>query len=270
MRISLIIFSIFILFCLSHLLFRSQPTQQRALISHRGAGALAPENTLAGIEVAFQHQVTLIEVDVRRSQDGQLLLLHDRSVDRTTNGQGEVQTLPWQAIQALDAGRHFGAEFAGAPIPTFDDVLRFIQNKPITLVVELKDTALYPGIEQAVVAAIKQYRLEQQIRLISFQQSSLRLLSQIAPELQLGLLDLYPIKLAGYEAAIGNKARLISLYWPSVVLDPTLIHRLHQRGYVVWVWTVNNPQLIRLLFWLGVDGITTDRPNLALNIVGAQ
>ncbi len=208
MRIFLILLGIATAFCLLHLRFHTDSLRQPAIISHRGAGGLAPENTLAGIQAALDHQVRLVEVDLRRSQDGVLLLLHDRTVDRTTNGQGAAHALPWSTLQTLDAGRHFAAEFAGTPLPALEAVFAFVQNKPLTLVIELKDTALYPGIEQALANAIKQHHLEKQIIVISFQPASLQTLHQILPEVAQGRLALYPTNLAF--TAAKRQARLDS------------------------------------------------------------
>lgn len=255
------------LFCLLHLGFRSKPRYQRVVIAHRGAGGLAPENTLAGIKVALQQQAPLVEVDLRRSQDGVLLLLHDRTVDRTTNGTGAVHTLPWSTIEQLDAGSHFAPDFAGAPIPPLETVLAFVKGQPTTLVIELKDTALYPGIEQALVEMLRRYEMREQTLVISFDRAPLAALRQLMPDLRQGLLTIYPINLDDLDdldATISHAdTKLISIFWPSVICDPTLLHRLHKRGYRVWVWTVNQRWQMRLLGWLGVDGITTDRPDWA-------
>lgn len=252
-----------------HLGLRSRPLAAQKMISHRGAAGLAPENTLAGIQLAIDHQAPLIEVDVQRSKDNVLLLIHDRSIDRTTNGRGAVKDLTWAEIKQLDASNHFADRYANEPIPSLDEALTLIEGQNTRLVIELKSASLYPNIEKEIREAIMRRQMESQAIIISFNGHTLQKINhpstgsgQAEHHLPTGLLTLYPLRLAN-----PSTPPIVSVFWPSVILDPTLIYRAHQQERQVWVWTVNNAHLMRLLLWLGVDGITTDRPDVFNEVV---
>lgn len=239
------------------LYFRSQAKAPPIMIAHRGAAGLAPENTLVGIEKAMEQGATFVEVDIQRSSDNVLLLIHDETVSRTTDGQGAVRDLTWAEIRTLDAGSYFASEFAEARIPSLAEAFELIKNKPVTLVLELKSPHLYPQIEQDVSAAIEEHQVANQVVIISFDTKSLQAIHKQTPDIPLGILPIIPLNVPEIQPE-----QRVDLFWLSVLLDPTLIHRLHQKGYQVWVWTVNNLYLMRWLVWLGVDGVTTDRPDL--------
>lgn len=243
-----------------HLIFRSKPiVKQPIIIAHRGAAGLAPENTLVAIQEAINQRVNFIEVDVQRSIDNVLILIHDKKVDRTTNGTGAIAKLSWRDISKLDAGSHFSEKFMGEPVPTLDAALKLAQSKPITLVLELKSSHLYPEIEHQIIEYVKKFDMWDQVIIISFNYNDLEKVNTLAPNLSLGFLWPWPLLPHGINS---SKIKVVSVFWPTVILNPFLVRNLHNQGCQVWVWTVNTPQLMRLLFWLGVDGITTDRPNL--------
>ena len=240
-----------------HLILRSPSLVEPFVISHRGAAAFAPENTLAGVSEAVNQGAEFVEVDVQRSADGVLVIMHDRTVDRTTDGTGEIQGLSWEELQSLDAGAHFSQKYAGEPIPTLDSVLGLVAGESITLVLEAKNPELYPGIEHEIADHLEKANLADQTVVVSFGHDWLERFHKVSPETPLGKLYVW-MGSPGQASGV----RLVDVHWLSVVLDPTLVRRAHQRGYQVVVWTVNNDALMRLLLWLGVDGITTDRPDL--------
>ena len=120
-------------------LINSQYIENPIMISHRGAAGLAPENTLASIREAIGQGAQFIEVDVQRSADGVLVLMHDRTVNRTTDGRGTIRELTWDEISELDAGSSFSPEFTGEPVPSLDSVLGLIRKSPVNLVLEAKN-----------------------------------------------------------------------------------------------------------------------------------
>jgi glycerophosphoryl diester phosphodiesterase len=240
-----------------YLVLRSKPLREPFMISHRGAGALAPENTLAGASEAIERGALFFEVDVQRSADGVLVVIHDDTVDRTTDGTGRVGELTYDEMGSLDAGSHFSTEFAGEPIPTLDAILELVAEKQVTLVLEAKSPELYPGIEQQIAEALQRLEVQDRVIVISFDHDWLERFHEVAPQARLG-------ELWGW---MGRSkplpmTSLVDVYWPSVIADPTLVKRAHAQGHEVVVWTVNNPWAMKLLLWLGVDGITTDRPDL--------
>lgn len=122
-------------------------------IAHRGASGHAPENTMAAFEKAFEMKADYIEIDVQMTKDGELIAIHDTTVNRTTNGTGSVGDYTLEEIQQLDAGSWFGQEFVGERIPTFEEIIDTYRGK-IGLLIELKSPELYPGVEEKVAEAL--------------------------------------------------------------------------------------------------------------------
>lgn len=128
-------------------------------IAHRGAAAYAPENTIASYDLAVDMKADYIEIDVQRSKDGELVVIHDTSVDRTTDGSGKVGDLTLEEMKSLDAGSWKGEQFAGEEIPTFEEVLDRYHGK-VGILIEMKSPELYPGIEEQVADALKERHLD--------------------------------------------------------------------------------------------------------------
>src|SRR5699024_7462523 len=134
--------------------------QKMVNIAHRGASGHAPENTIAAFDKAFEMKADYIEIDVQMTHDGELIVIHDTTVDRTTDGTGAVSDFTFEEIQQLDAGSWFSEEFAGEQIPTFEEILDTYRGK-IGLLIELKSPELYPGIEEKVADALKERNMDQ-------------------------------------------------------------------------------------------------------------
>lgn len=242
-----------------HLLCRDKRRAGKpAIVAHRGAAGLAPENSLAAIHIGLAHQAPYIEIDVQRSADGVLVVIHDETVDRTSNGRGPVRDLSWAELRRLDAGSYFDPLFAGETIPTLADVLHLLQDKPATLVIEMKDPHFYPAISQQILALLAEYQAQERVVVLSFDPTELETFHRLAPGIPIGLAVPKPWPIPHIAPA-----QTVGVFWPGVLLDPMFVRRMHRRGYTVWVWTVNSPTLMRLLAWLGVDGLTTDHPERA-------
>ena len=123
-------------------------------VAHRGATGYAPENTIAAFDLAVDMKADYIEIDVQRSKDGELVVIHDTTVNRTTNGSGKVGALTFEQLRSLDTGSFKGEQFAGEQIPTFEEILDRYHGK-IGILIELKAPELYPGIEEQVAEALK-------------------------------------------------------------------------------------------------------------------
>lgn len=240
-----------------HLILRSKPLETPGIVSHRGAGGLAPENTLEAIREALKQGAAYTEVDVQRSADNVLVLMHDETVNRTTNGTGRVANLDWQALSKLDAGSYFSEQFTGALIPTLESTLELLKGKPITLVLEIKFSKSYPNIEQDITKMLEKHKMTKEVIVVSFDVGDLKKLHQHSVDIPLGFISFYP-----FNPPHIQENQTVGVYWSSIIFDPTLIPRLHAKGYHVWVWTANNTLLMRFLIWKGVDGITTDRPDV--------
>ncbi|MFC7372588.1 glycerophosphodiester phosphodiesterase family protein [Fictibacillus iocasae] len=158
--------------------------QRPIVAAHRGVPSQAPENTMAGYRLAYDLGADQIETDVQRTKDGQLVIMHDNTVDRTTNGTGAVDALTLEEIRALDAGVKYDQKFAGEKVPTFKEFLQGFKGKNVLLLVELKDK----GIEQQVIDEIKSEGMMDQVSIQSFYLDSMQTMNNISPELPIGYL----------------------------------------------------------------------------------
>ncbi len=241
-----------------HVTLRRPPLGGPLLISHRGAAGLAPENTLKAIEEGIRQRAQIVEIDIRRSKDGKLVVIHDQRVDRTTDGHGEIGELTWDEIAALDAGKSFSPGFAGEQIPGLDDVLQRLSNQQVRLLIEVKDPERYPGIEKQLSDMLAKHEAQNHVLIGSFNHRWLREdFHDEAPGV-----SLVPIAEWLFAAPAMPAPGMVSIFWPAVLIDPTVVRRLRHKGYRVGVWTVDYPWLMRLLVWLGVDAVTTNRPDV--------
>lgn len=225
------------------------------VVGHRGGSGLAPENTLPALEAGIAAGADRVEVDIQRTTDGVLIVFHDDTLERLTNGTGVMAQKSLSELKALDAGSHFSPKFAGTTLPTLDEALALVMSKGKHLVIEAKSPAEFPGIEAQLLEAIRQHQAEKHVTVISFDHAWLKQFKALAPQIPVGILDVRPI------SPREKWAEIIDLYWVAVALHPLLARRLRKLGYEVWVWTVNRVWQMRLMRWLGVVGVTSDYPN---------
>lgn len=227
-------------------------------IAHRGAGTLAPENTLAAFRLGASHGYRSFECDVKLSADGVPFLMHDATLERTTNGRGVGGDLPWSALSQLDAGSWHSPRYAGEPLPTLAALSRWIRAHGFTLDLEIKPT---PGAEEAtghaVALAVRELWAGAQVPplLTSFRPDALRAARDAAPELPRGLLldELWP----GWEG-VARALDCVAVVTNHKVMDAALIERLHAEGRRALVYTVNERADADRLLAAGIDGIVTD------------
>ncbi|MDP8909552.1 MAG: glycerophosphodiester phosphodiesterase [Chloroflexota bacterium] len=224
------------------------------VIAHRGASAYAPEHTLAAYDLALEQGAEALELDVRATADGELLVVHDATLLRTALDPRRVSRLTRVELMALDPLLR--------PL-TLDTVLERY-GRHVRLFVELKDPAR--AWEQRVVTAIARYGLADQAIVQSFDTSALRRLHGAAPWLAIAPLYRFGPATARRLRAIASYATGIGVWHASV--DAALVLRAHAAGVVVRAWTVNSAQQIARLLALGVDGIITDAPDVARAVVG--
>lgn len=232
-----------------------------AVVAHRGAGGEAPENTLAAVREGMQSGAGFLEIDVRRSADGAFVVIHDATVDRTTDGTGSVESMTTSRLRALDAGSWFGPAYAGERIPLLDEVLAAVDGWPGALAIEVKDPQMDRQTAEQLATALQAAPFHR-ILLVSFDHDWLRLFRDVMPATPIGELSVYPLKPP--DSAIVER---VGVFWLATVIDPTLVWRSHRRGLEVWVWTVDRPFWIRLMRWLGVDGVTTNLPTRAVRLL---
>jgi glycerophosphoryl diester phosphodiesterase len=221
-------------------------------IAHRGASGRFPENTLRAFGAAVEAGADMCELDVQLTHDGALVVLHDGTVDRTTDGIGAVSEMTLEDLKRLDTGAKFGAQFANERIPTLDEVFDLLDGR-CALNIELKAA----GTEYKVYELIKARQAPASIVVSSFDWDALARLRHIGPEVRIGLLaSQWPARLLG--AATEMRADAINPRFDIVTED--LCIAAHERAINVYAWTVDVPEVMRKLIADGVDGIMTNYP----------
>lgn len=239
---------------------------QPVIFAHRGASAHAPENTLAAFELALAQQADAIELDVKLTADGQVIVFHDSKVDRTTNGHGKVQDMTLENLKKLDAGSFFGSQFAGEKIPTLAEVFEAV-GKRTFINIELKNHKTHgEDLVQAVCMLVKKQQMQKRVMFSSFFPDALFKAHSYLPNVPRGLLSLHGF-LGVWARSFGFSFGKYDALHPSLLdftqQQVTRVHRLRRR---VHVYTVNKEEDMRRLYKWGVDGIFTDDPQLAVKV----
>ncbi|NKY07561.1 glycerophosphodiester phosphodiesterase [Cellulomonas hominis] len=232
------------------------------VIAHRGNSAVAPQNTLAAFEAAWRAGAASIEIDIQPTADGQVVVIHDETVDATTDGQGVVTQMSLDALRALDAGSWFAAAYAGQRVPTFAEVLELLVRRPgLDLLLELKGPWTVDQV-RPVTDAIRAAGLADRVIGQSFWPESVRALAEADPGLRRGLLVFEVEDPAGLVALCADLGVVTcNPSGPLLLADPGLVARLHDAGLQVMVWTLNEPEHWAAAAALGVDAVITDRPD---------
>ncbi len=237
-------------------------------LAHRGASRIAPENTLAAFRIALEEGADGFELDVRFSQDGVPVVIHDADLRRTTNGTGRVERKTVAALRALDAGAWFDPRFAGERIPTLDEVLEAFGDS-VCYNIELKAfTSRDLKRVRAVVERVRRYGLAERVLLSSFNPLALRWAWRLAPEIPRGLLVPtfpFPLRRAWLAFLAPHQAR----HLPFSMINERAVRWCRRRGYAVVAWTVNAPEEMQRLIRLGVEAIITDEPGRLARVMEA-
>ena len=226
-------------------------------IAHRGASGSAPENTLAAFKKAIEIGVDAVELDLHGTADGEIVVIHDASLDRTTNLRGSVNQATLETIKRADAGGWFASEFVGEPVPTLVEALECIGGNTIA-VLEIKDTA----IGEAVVKKISEMNALEQVVLISFHTSVLREVRALEPRIPTGWLigshscDAPPPQLCQQLGQLGSS--LLNVNYQLITAE--FAYEVQRRGIALWCWTVDDLAGMREMKILGVQGITSNYP----------
>jgi glycerophosphoryl diester phosphodiesterase len=234
-------------------------------IGHRGASGHAPENTLSSFHKAIEMGADSIELDVHLSKDGEVIVMHDPKVDRTTNGTGYIKDLTLAELKQLDAGKLF-AGFQGEKIPTLQEVFDITKGKA-TYVIEIKNGPIfYSGIEEKLVEIIERNHLEDDVIVIAFYHPSLKKIKELNPCIKVGILFVGAfIDPWSVAAQVGADA-LHPMY---EYVTEEFVAEAHKRGYVVHPWTINDSRQLELWHKYGVDGIASDYPDTLSGILRA-
>jgi glycerophosphoryl diester phosphodiesterase len=238
------------------------------LLAHRGDFAHAPENTLPAFSQAIQKGADGVELDAKLTADGRVIVIHDATVDRTTDGSGRVSSLTLEAIRKLDAGAWFDPKFTGTQVPLLEEVFETLGREKLINIELTNYSTPRDGLAEKVCGLIEKHNNQKQILLSSFFASSLKIAARIMPEVPRGLL--------ATPGFLGLWARSFGfMFGDYQALHPHIsnasreqVQRAHRLKRRIHVWTANSPgEITRLKDW-GVDGIITDDPAAALRALG--
>lgn len=232
-------------------------------IAHRGASAYRPENTIEAFIEAITLGADSIEMDVRQTFDGHLVLIHDETVDRTTDGTGAISKLTLKQVKALDAGM-------GTRIPTLEEVFSHFVQDEVILNLEIKS----PGIEIKVVEMVHRLYRRDRVLICSFQPSVLRKVKEADRQIKTGLLvgRARPIKSIAWIKGVFplstlRKLRANTLHQHVQLAHSYLITRCRREGIPIYVWVVDEEPEMRRLIRRGIDGISTNRPDVLSKVI---
>ncbi len=237
------------------------------VFAHRGDSANAPENTLAAFELAVKQGAAGIELDAKLTSDGHVVVIHDATVDRTTDGKGKVSQMPLAELRDLDAGLGFSGKFHREKIPMLSEVFEAV-GKKTKINVELTNYStpldfLVPN----VVFLVRKHGLEEHVLLSSFLPHNLLKAARFLAGVPCGLL-VWPGWMGWWARTFGFRKDVYQALHPYIGdVDTRLVDRVHASGKRVHVWTVNSEVEIKHMIEIGADGIFTDNPELAVRLL---
>ncbi len=236
------------------------------VVAHRGASLLAPENTMAAFNLAVDVGAHAIELDAKLSRDGEVVIMHDSTLDRTTNGTGTIRSHTMMELRALDAGAYFGDSFSGERVPILSEVFDILAGK-ILINVELTNYAtLFDRLPEKVISLIVSRGMENDVLISSFNPVALIRSKRIAPDIPIGLL------VRGSTRLLINRVMrswiMYDCYHPAwEYVSQGLIDQERRMGNRIHVWTLNSPEEMINLVKAGVNGVITDDPALARKVL---
>jgi glycerophosphoryl diester phosphodiesterase len=243
-----------------------------AVAAHRGGARLWPENSLTAFRGAIGLGVDLVELDVHQTRDGEVVVVHDPTLERTTTGRGAVRDLSWSELATVG--------IRGTPderVPRLADVLALLRPSAVGLLLEIKTGPAgthYPGIEERVLALLQDSGLADRTTIMAFDWAILERLRALSPSVRLtGLLGQHGATRAGGIEAVVPRLRALGvndLGIERTLLTPEAVRAARDAGLSIGVWTVNDPEELRRVLGAGVDYVTTDQPDVALRLRGAR
>lgn len=230
------------------------------IFAHRGACALAPENTIPSFELAVTHHADAVELDAKLSRDGVVMVIHDQTVNRTTGASGKVRDLTLAELKKLDAGSFFGPQFSGVKIPTLDEVFEAV-GKQLIVNVELTNyKSRNDSLVEKVVEVVRRHQMEERVLFSSFFPGNLVKSKTLLPKTPVALLCLPGVM------GMVTRSKSSRHFSPEIIhpylsdVTPGYVIKEHNAGRRVHVWTVNaEPDILRMKA-CAVDGLFTDNP----------
>ncbi|MHA0857912.1 glycerophosphodiester phosphodiesterase [Paenibacillus sp. CMAA1364] len=228
--------------------------------AHRGASAVCPENTMSSFTKGLELGASGIETDVQMTKDGQLVLIHDESVQRTTDGKGFVKDMNFDELSMYDAGSWFGHSFKSERIPLLEELLDLLRERDTILNIELKNGIfMYPGMEKKVIDLVRQFGMTERVILSSFNHYSLVHCKSIAPEIRTGILYMEGLyRPWNYAVSVGAE----TLHANHLTVRPELVVEAEKHGITYLPFTANSPDRMKTLIHAGVSGMITDYPDV--------
>lgn len=233
-------------------------------IAHRGASGSAPENTLAAFKKAIEIGVDAVELDLHGTADGEIVVIHDATLNRTTNLQGQINQATLETIKRADAGAWFDADFTGEQVPTLTEALKCISSGEVLCkrapiaVLEIKD----PLIGETVVAKIREANMLEMVVIISFHASVLQNVRAVEPRIPTGWLigshngSTSPAQLCHQLAEMGSSLLNVN----HLMITAEFAYEVQRRGVALWCWTVDSIGRMHQMKQFGVQGITSNHP----------
>ncbi len=225
------------------------------VVGHRGAAGVVPENTLKGFRYAIELGVDYVECDVHLTRDGHLVVIHDETVSRTTNGRGRVRDLDFVIVRSLDAGE-------GQQIPTLDEVLATVRGH-VRLLCELKGE----GVEDAAVDAVLARDMAEEVIFTSFHLDRLARVRERGDDLQIGVIFQDPGE-DDLRRAVDLGACSVGIHYRNLCLR--LVDEAHNLGLDVRAWNPDTLREQKAMIALGVDGVSTNRPDILIRYLREQ
>ena len=226
-------------------------------IAHRGASGFAPENTQGAFQKAIDLGTDYIECDVHLSKDGELIIMHDDKVDRTTNGKGFVKDFTLSELKKLDSGGKFHASFSGEQIITLDEFLDEFYGQ-VGLIIEIKKPLMYPTIEEKVAALLKEYPDLSSIVVQSFDVESMRKMHRLLPDLEIAILMKPSVHYLSAKRVKDLTSFATYINFNVSYVNKRVVNQIHNHGGKILVWSTKNQLLVDKAFRYDVDGIITD------------
>lgn len=236
-------------------------TEMTMIFAHRGAAGTHPENTMVAFIEAANVGADGIELDVQLTKDGEVVVIHDETVDRTTDGSGWVKDMTYRELRALNAAATWRGRYGHCPIPHLEEVLAWLAPTPLAVNIELKNSLIaYEKLEQKTIALVRRYGLEKRTILSSFNHNSMRLCRELAPDMETALLSIDPLHDPWTYVRV-MKADGLHPHYRTVTAKWAAEAR--QRGVAVRPFMVNKRNAMKTMFSYGVDAIFTDYPQQA-------
>lgn len=239
------------------------------ILAHRGASAYAPENTMEAFRLAVEQQADGFEIDINLTKDGEIVVIHDDSIDRTSDGKGDITHYTLSELKKFNFNKGFEDQYATAGIPTLREVLELVKEHDLYLNIEVKDILskmnLYAGLGSAAAELVREYGLTENVIFSSFNHASMVRLKEEYPEMRTALLYIAGLYEGEKYAKLANADALHPVFFG---VNRSNVEQAQAAGIQVNAWTVNEQEHIRMMMDAGVDAIITDRPDVCFTMRG--